>query len=126
VTRPGRGKLGRLTPFNAMPAPEQSSTLVLSANAIIGGVFFPAGDPLPFTSEADLPESLKPFVATAEAPPPEPPVRNIYDLPLSTRRQVRRLEMHAAHQEFAEQVASEPLPPETESFGLSPATGRSR
>ena len=84
--------------------------IILSVNAIVNGTFFSAGTALPFTAESELPESLKPFIATAEAPPPEPVQRNIYDMSPPVRRQARRLEMHAAHQELAEQVASEPLP----------------
>ena len=92
-----------------MSEPNPAEPLMLSVNAIINGTFFSAGTPLPFGSESELPESLRPFLATAAAPPPEPPVRNIYDMSPLVRRQARRLEMHAAHQEFAEQVASEPL-----------------
>ena len=91
-------------------APEPPPAVVLSVNAIIAGVFYRAGTALPFENENALPESLKPFVATAEAPPPEPAQRNIYDLPLSTRRQVRKLELAAAEKEWAEAQASIPLP----------------
>jgi hypothetical protein len=86
---------------------------MLSVNAIIDGKFYGAGTPLPFTSENDLPEVLRSFIATGEEASTQPVVRNIYDLHPAARRAVRRLEMHAAHQEFAEQVAAEPLPPET-------------
>jgi hypothetical protein len=92
-----------------MPATEQPPPIVLSVNCIHNGQFYGAGTAVPFT-ETDLPAALRPFIATAAAPPPEPVQRNIYDLPLSARRQARRLEMHAAHQEFAEQVAAAPLP----------------
>jgi hypothetical protein len=91
-------------------APEPPPAVVLSVNAIIAGVFYRAGTALPFENENALPESLKPFVATAEAPPPEPAQSNIYDLPLSTRRQVRKLELAAAEKEWAEAQASIPLP----------------
>ena len=46
---------------------------------------------LPFTRAADLPESLKPFVATGEEASIQPAERNIYDTPLAIRRQVRKL-----------------------------------
>ena len=102
---------GSLNPFpKLMSAPEQpTTTLMLSVNCIHDGCFYPAGTPLPFTDESALPESLKPFVATAAAPPPEPVQRNIYDLPLSIRRQVGKLELAAAEKEWAEAQASEPL-----------------
>ena len=91
-------------------APEPPPAVVLSVNAIIGGVFYAAGSALPFTSESDLPTSLKAFVATGNETPFQPAERNIYDMSPPLRRQARRLEMHAAHQEFAEQVAAAPLP----------------
>jgi hypothetical protein len=97
-----------------MSAPEQPTTaLTLTVNSVIGGVFFPAGSALPFGSENDLPTALRPFIASEAAPPLPPPQRNIYDLPLSLRRQVHRLEKGIALREAAEEVASEPLPPET-------------
>ena len=95
--------------------------VILSVKAIVGGVFFPAGIELPFENEGALPESLKPFIATAEAPAPEPVQRNIYDLPLSTRRQVRGLELAAAEKEWAEQQASEPLREEDVAAALEDA-----
>lgn len=64
---------------------------------------------MPFGSESDLPESLKPFIATAEAPPPEPVERNIYSS-WRAARQVDRLAKGIALQEAAEEIASEPLP----------------
>ena len=93
-----------------MSAPEQpTTTLMLSVNAIIGGKFYGAGTPLPFTDENDLPASLKPFRATGEEPSTQPVERNIYDLPLSVRRQVRKLELAAAEKEWAEAQAAAPL-----------------
>ena len=56
---------------------------------------------------------MKPFVATGQEMPFNPAERDIYSMSPLARRAVRRLEMDAAHQEFAEAVASEPLPPET-------------
>jgi hypothetical protein len=94
-------------------ASEPPPAVVLNVSAIVGGVFYGAGTPLPYENENDLLASLKPFIATGEEPSLQPVVRNIYDLSPAARRQVRQLEMQAAHQEFAEQVASEPLPPET-------------
>jgi hypothetical protein len=97
-----------------MSEPKTAEPLVLSVNAIINGQFFSAGTPLPFTDESALPESLKPFVAGPDAPKPfDPSVRNIYDLSPLARREVRRLESIAAEKEWAQQVADEPLPPET-------------
>ena len=94
-----------------MSAPAQPTTTLLLSNAIIGGKFYSAGTPLPFTDESALPESLKAFVASEAAPAPAPFSRNIYDMSPLARRAVRRLEIQAAHQEFAEAGASEPLPP---------------
>ena len=83
--------------------------ITLTVNAIVNGAFFSAGAPLPFKDENELPETLRPFVASEAAPPPEPVQRDIYDLPLSIRRQVRGLERTAAEKAWAEQQASEPL-----------------
>ena len=58
-----------------MPAPEQPSPLVLGANAIINGQFYAAGSAVPYASEADLPENLKPFVATGDETPFKPSER---------------------------------------------------
>ena len=90
-------------------ASEPPPAVILTVNAIVGGVFFHAGTPTPYASEADLPASLKPFVATAEAPPPEPVERNIYDMPLSLKRQVGKLQLAAAEKAWAEKQAAEPL-----------------
>ena len=68
-------------------APEPPPAVGLNVNAIVAGVFFLAGSALPFTSESGLPTSLRALVATAEAPPPEPFSRNIYDMSPSVRRQ---------------------------------------
>ena len=84
--------------------------IILSVNCIHDGQFYRAGVALPFENENALPESLKAFIATGNETSFDPAERDIYaDLPRNTRRQVRRLEMQAAHQEFAEQVAAEPL-----------------
>ncbi len=84
--------------------------VILTANCIIGGAFFPAGNELPFKDEGEVPISLKPFIATAEAPAPEPVQRNIYGPPpLAIKRQLHRLEKGIALQEAAEAEASEPL-----------------
>jgi hypothetical protein len=85
------------------------ATIILNVNCIVGGVFHSARSPLPFTSENALPEALRAFIATAASPPPEPPTRNIYDMPLALRRQVRGLELGAAEKAWAEEQASEPL-----------------
>ena len=97
-----------------MPAAEPPpQPVTLNVNCIVGGVFFHAGTPTPYATEADLPASLKPFVASEAAPPPEPVERNIYDMPLSLKRQVGKLQLAAAEKAWAEEQASEPLPPET-------------
>jgi hypothetical protein len=64
-----------------------------------------------FGSESDLPESLRPFVATGdETPPFNPSERYIYaDLPRNTRRQVRKLEAIAQEKEAAEAEVDQPL-----------------
>jgi hypothetical protein len=84
-----------------MPAPEQPSPLVLSANAIINGQFYAAGSAVPYASEADLPENLKPFVATGDETPFKPSERNIYDMPPPLLRQARKLETIAAEKAWA-------------------------
>jgi hypothetical protein len=83
---------------------------MLTVNTVIDGKFYAAGDPLPFKDESAVPVSLRPFLASEAAPPSEPPTRNIYDLPLALRRQVRGLELAAAEKAWVEQQASEPLP----------------
>ncbi len=94
-------------------APEPPSAVILSVNAIIEGVFYRAGTPLPYQSEKDLPPNLQPFVATGQEPSLQPVMRNIYDLSPAARRQIRVHEAAAAEKAWAEQVADEPLPPET-------------
>ena len=79
------------------PAP-----VMLSVNAIIGGVFHSDGSALPFKNESDLPAALQPFVATGEEPSIQPPVRNIYDFmspPL--RRQAARRQAIAQEKDWA-------------------------
>ena len=88
--------------------------VILTANCIVNGQFIRAGDPTPYTSEEDLPAAMRPFVATGDEVPFDPGERDLYDWSPGQRRQIRRLEKHAAHQEFAEQVASEPLRPDVQ------------
>jgi MoxR-like ATPase len=92
-------------------ASEPPPAVILTANAIIDGKFIRAGDPLPYEREEDLPEAMKAFIASGnEAPPFNPAERDIYSMHPAARRAVRKLEMQAAHKEFAEQIASAPLP----------------
>ena len=92
-----------------MPAPEQPSPIVLSVNAIVEGKFIHAGTALPFTSAADLPESLKPFIARGDETPFQAAARNIYDMPPPLRRQAWKLETIAQEKEAAEEEADAPL-----------------
>jgi hypothetical protein len=46
-----------------MKTEQPPAPIVLTVNTIIDGAFIRAGDALPFTSAADLPESLKGYVA---------------------------------------------------------------
>jgi hypothetical protein len=93
--------------------PEQppAEPIRLSTGAIVDGRYFAAGSVLPFTKEADVPENLRPYIATEEEILP-PPVRNIYDLPPHLRRQARQIQANVQWQDWAEAQASEPLPPD--------------
>jgi hypothetical protein len=81
-------------------------------NCIHNGQFYQAGAPTPYASEADLPAALRAFVATGGEPSTQPVERNVYDLPLSIRRQVREHERAAAEKAWAEEQASAPLRPD--------------
>ncbi|MGB7838502.1 MAG: hypothetical protein WBL40_10375 [Terrimicrobiaceae bacterium] len=55
-----------------MPKTEQPAgdPIVLTVGTIIAGQHYPAGKPLPYVNEADVPRTLRPFIASG---PPEPP-----------------------------------------------------
>jgi hypothetical protein len=93
--------------------PEQppAEPIRLTANAIVAGQFIRAGDPTPYTAEENLPESLKPFVATGDEEPFRAVERNIYDVHPALRGQARRLEAIALEKERAESLAAEPPAP---------------
>jgi hypothetical protein len=63
-----------------MPEPlEQPAEPVrLTGAVVIDGVYYGAGQPLPFVKAAEVPESLRHLIATDEAQIPAPVVRNIY------------------------------------------------
>ena len=62
------------------PPEKPAEPVVLSTNCIVDGKFVPAGEPVPFEREEDLPENLRPLVATGDEPPPfHHSERNIYD-----------------------------------------------
>ena len=50
----------------AKPSPSQPEPVILRENSIIDGVFYLAGEPLPFAREEDLPPNLKGLVATGD------------------------------------------------------------
>ena len=52
---------------------ETPAPIRLNCNTILDGRFIKAGDPLPCASEADLPETLRPFIVTDVAEADEEP-----------------------------------------------------
>ena len=64
-----------------MPKTEQPAgePIVLTVGTIIAGQHYPAGKPLPYVNEADVPRTLRPFIARG---PPEPPeeLQGIFEL----------------------------------------------
>ena len=98
-------------------APSQPEPIVLTTNCIVDGVFIPAGDPVPYTSEKDLPETLRPLVALGdEEPPYHPAERNIYFGSPAGRGQARRILGNVLLQDNVEtaELAAQALPAETE------------
>jgi hypothetical protein len=95
------------------PLENPAGPVVLSANCIADGRFIPAGSETPFTEET-LPEHLRQYLARGDEEPfYSPAERNIYDLPPHLRRQARQALGNVQWQDWAEEVASEPLPAET-------------
>jgi hypothetical protein len=95
-------------------AEKTNEPIRLSSAAIVDGKYFPPGAALPYTAESEVPPNLRPLIGTgAEEPPFDPAERNIYDLPPHLRRQVRGIQSGWDLQDWAEEHASEPLPPET-------------
>jgi hypothetical protein len=87
----------------------------LSTNCIVDGVFIPAGEPVPYASEEDLPANLKPLVATGEEPVPFSPAERDFYRP-ELRRQAGRVLGNVQWQNAAEREAeqAQQLPPETQ------------
>ena len=94
-----------------MKTEQTAGPVRLSVNTVVDGRWFAAGEALPYASEAGLPAVLKPFIASGAELLPDPSDRDIY-LSNQARRQARRLEAIAEEKEWAEQQASEPLPPD--------------
>ena len=103
-------------------APKSSSQqpaepIRLSTNCIVDGIFIRAGDPTPYVREEDLPENLRPLVATGdEEPPYHPSERNIYFGSAGARGRARRVLSNVQWQETLEAaaLAEQVLPAEAE------------
>lgn len=106
--------------------PEAPRPITLSTNTILGNKFYNRGDPLPVERVEDLPEQLRPLVVTGEPEADQEPgeVHGSYDLNTVYRvtdddrlgrrlqRQAAKLEAAAEEQEWIEEEADAPLPPE--------------
>jgi hypothetical protein len=88
---------------------KEPPSIRLSTAVILDGKYFGIGQPLPFTDASALPENLRPYITAAgDEMLPHPSDRDIYLSP-AARRQARALEAEAQRQEWAEELASEPL-----------------
>ena len=94
----------------AKPPEKPAGSIVLSTAAIVDGVYFRAGEPVPYAREADPPPNLKAVVATGEEEPAfSPAERDIYSPHLA--REARRIQGNIQLQDWAEQEAeADPLP----------------
>ena len=110
-----------------MPTPQTEAPrpITLSENAILDGKFIWAGDPLPVARVEDLPENLRALVVTGEPEADEPgDARGSYErntvyrvtdddrLGRRLQRQAARMEAESAEEEWIEEEAERPLPPE--------------
>ena len=106
-------------------ATAQTEPVRLSTNCIIGNRYYRAGEPLPYTNEADLPAPLRPLVVSGEQggdDADEPrggfELNALYQLTSDGRlgrqvqRQVSQMEAENAEQEWREEEMDAPLPPE--------------
>ena len=95
----------------------------LFANAVIEGKFYRFGEELPFTVE-NLPQTLKPFLLDDSQVENKGPARANFEpgqvytegviLTRTGAAQASRLQAMAEHEDWAKEVASEPLSPEIE------------
>ena len=110
---------------------ETPAPIRLNCNTILDGRFIKAGDPLPCASEADVPETLRPFIVTDVAEADEEPneargsfqMGELYEMTPDGRlgrslrrkveRQVAEFEAENWREEQLEQAAADAeLPPE--------------
>ena len=103
---------------------EPPAPIRLSENTIWEGKFYVAGDPLPFERAEDLPENLRPLVVTGEPEEPDDQPRGAFQLNTAyqvtsdgrlgrqVQRQIAQMEAEAEEEEWLEEEASRPLPPE--------------
>jgi hypothetical protein len=88
--------------------PPAAEPIRLSTNCIVAGKFIPAGEPVPYEREEDLPPNLRGLVATGEEPVPfSPAERDFYGPGL--RRHAREIKGNVAWQDWCEENANPPL-----------------
>jgi hypothetical protein len=101
------------------PLEKPAGPVVLSTGAIIDGVYFAAGQTLPYTAEHEVPENLRPHILTDADELPVPVVRNVY-AHMQTPEQQRAVQECRGNiqlqTDWAEDaaIAEAKLPPETE------------
>jgi hypothetical protein len=91
-------------------------SLRLSTNCIVNGKFIPAGSPVPFATEADLPPNLKGLVATGDEEFYDPSDRNLYFGDPRGRSRARQLLSNVLWQDQVEsaELEARKLPAETQ------------
>ena len=88
---------------------QPSESIRFSVASIINGKYFAIDTPTRYTTESDVPENLRLYIGgIRDENQPHPSDRDIYMTP-AARRAARGLEMAAAQQAWAEEIASEPL-----------------
>ena len=84
--------------------PKYHDPIKLRTAAIIDGVYYRAGEVLPYTAESELPENLRPLVATGEEEAPFDPAERDFYRP-NLRREARRILGNVQWQDQAEAEA---------------------